>query len=265
MTPYVLALALALAAPYAASAETAAPVGGAPAEGLQVDEAAAAQHDYDPIEGFNRGVFWFNDQLDGYVLEPVAKGWDFVVPDPAKDSVTNFFRNVRFPINFGNNLFQGKIAEASGEVGRFAINTTVGVVGLFDPAAGWGLESHEEDFGQTLGYWGLGQGPYVVLPLFGPSSARDTVGLIGNIPMAVYPFFLDTIYTIGPTVVDTVNTRAQYLDEVDQAKEAAIDYYTFVRSAYLQRRAALVDDRAPAETETEVEKPNEDDLYFPEE
>lgn len=244
-----------------ASAQTGAAVAveGSAAEGLATDP-DAVQHDYDPWEGFNRGVFWFNDTLDVYVLEPAATGWDFVVPDPAQTAVANFFQNLRFPIHFGNNLFQGKVVDAGHDVGRFAVNTTVGVAGFFDPATDIGLRQSEEDFGQTLGWWGLGPGPYVVLPVFGASSARDAVGLAANYPMAVYPLFVDTIYTIGPNVVDAVNTRARFLDEVEQAKDAAVDYYTFVRSAYLQRRAALVEDRETTESTLE----DEEDLYFPE-
>ena len=240
------------------SAQSADSVGGVPADGLvgTVEDA----HDYDPWEGFNRGVFWFNDHLDVYVLEPTARGWDFVVPDRAQTSLANFFRNLRFPIHVGNNLFQGKVGDATHDVGRFAVNTTIGVAGFFDPATDFGIHQSDEDFGQTLGWWGVGSGPYVVLPVFGASTARDTVGLAANWPMAVYPFFVDTIYTIGPTVVETVNTRARYLETVEQAKDAAVDYYTFVRSAYLQRRAALVEDR----TITESPPHDEEDLYFPE-
>lgn len=248
-----------LASAGAAAAQSGDSIGGLPAEGLAVDVGEEG-HDQDPWEGFNRGVFWFNDHLDVYVLEPTARGWDFVVPDRAQTSIANFFRNLRFPIHFGNNLFQGKVEHAAHDVGRFAVNTTVGVAGFFDPATDLGIRQSEEDFGQTLGWWGMGTGPYVVLPVFGASTARDTVGLVANWPMAVYPFFVDTIYSIGPTVVETVNTRARYLETVEQAKEASIDYYTFVRSAYLQRREALVND----EEITETPAHDDDELYFPE-
>ncbi len=113
---------------------------GAPAEGLVAEEAPAARfEESDPWQGFNRKIFWFNDKLDVYVLEPVAKGYDFVVPDRAQTSVANFFRNVRFPVVLVNDLLQGKMNAAATEIGRFFVNTTVGVVGLFDPATGWGL------------------------------------------------------------------------------------------------------------------------------
>ena len=237
---------------------------GAPAEGLLVEEAPAARfEESDPWQGFNRKIFWFNDKLDVYVLEPVAKGYDFVVPDRAQTSVANFFRNVRFPVVLGNDLLQGKMNAAATETGRFFVNTTVGVVGLFDPATDWGLVSPEEDFGQTLGWWGAGTGPYLVLPIFGPSTIRDGAGILVDIPMSVAPFFVNSYILYGVRVLEVVNYRAQVLDTAAQAKEASVDYYTFMRNAYLQRREALVNDQTtPAATETP--SANEEDLYFPE-
>lgn len=219
--------------------------------------AEATSGDGDPIEGFNRGVFWFNDQVDIYVLEPTARGWHWLLPDPVERSVSNFFQNVRFPVFFANDVLQGKLQDAGVDVGRFAINTTVGVLGLFDPATGWGLEANIEDFGQTLGWWGMGPGPYVVLPLLGPSNPRDVIGIIVDIPLAVYPIFAPTYVTISPRVVEVVNTRAQFLDEVEQAKSASLDYYVFVKDAYAQRRKAEIDDQAvPTGAD-------QDDLYYP--
>ena len=237
---------------------------GAPAEGLIAEEAPAVRfEESDPWQGFNRGIFWFNDKLDVYVLEPVAKGYDFVVPDRAQTSVANFFRNVRFPVVLGNDLLQGKMNAAATETGRFFVNTTVGVVGLFDPATDWGLVSPDEDFGQTLGWWGAGTGPYLVLPIFGPSSIRDGAGILVDIPMSVAPFFVNSYILYGARVLEVVNYRAQVLDTAAQAKEASVDYYTFMRNAYLQRREALVNDQTtPAATETP--SANEEDLYFPE-
>src|SRR5262249_58556848 len=127
--------------------------------------------------------------------------------------------------------------------GRFLVNTTVGVAGFFDPATGWGMEQHNEDFGQTLGYWGVPPGPYLVLPFFGPSDPRDTVGLVADSFSRVYPYFIDFVYTFSASGTDIVNTRSQVLTEVDQAKAASLDYYVAVRNAYEQRRDALVHDR----------------------
>lgn len=197
----------------------------------------------DPIEPVNRAVFWFNDQVDVYVLEPVATGYDKITPGRVKKCVSNFFQNLRFPIVAVNNLLQGKAVYAASDVGRFAVNTVVGVAGFFDPASGWGLEQHNEDFGQTLGYWGVPPGPYLVLPLWGPSNPRDTVGLAADSVIAVYPWLISIEYTLAARAVDLINSRAQVLREVRDVKEASFDYYLAVRNAYMQRRIALVNDR----------------------
>ena len=199
--------------------------------------------DYDPWIRLNRGIFWFNDGADVYVLEPVAKGWHYVMPDRVETSVSNFFSNVRFPVIFINNLLQGKVGPAVIDFGRFAVNSTIGIGGLFDPATSWGLPRHNEDFGQTLGYWGIPPGPYLVLPLLGPSNPRDTAGLPVDYVFSVTPFLLSSFWWTGAGVVNIVNARAQIIDEVRNAKEASVDYYVFVRNAYYQRRVALVNDR----------------------
>jgi phospholipid-binding lipoprotein MlaA len=213
----------------------------------------------DPIESVNRKIFWFNDKLDVYVLEPVAKGWHFVLPDRVQTCITNFFYNLRFPIHTLNDTLQGKFKDAGIDVGRFLVNTTVGVAGFFDPATGWGLPMHWEDFGQTLGVWGAGSGPYLVLPLLGPSDIRDGAGLMVDSVSTIYPFFVDTYYVLGARAVEIVNTRAHYLDEIAKAKESALDYYVFVRNAYLQRRAGLINDYAAG-----TPAPTEEDIYHPE-
>jgi phospholipid-binding lipoprotein MlaA len=213
----------------------------------------------DPIEPVNRGVFWFNDKLDVYVFEPAARGWDWLMPDVVQRSVANFFDNIRFPVVAVNDLLQGKVVACGSDIGRFAINTTVGVLGFMDPAAGWGLEKHDEDFGQTLGVWRIPPGPYLVLPLLGPSNPRDTVGLVGDSFAAVYPWFVPWYYTIGPRAVDTVNFRSQMLDAVREAKRASVDYYAFVRDAYVQRRKRQVVDR------TEMSEEEQEELYYLEE
>jgi len=226
--------------------------------GLLCAPAGAAEgdrSDSDPIEGFNRGIFWFNDHVDTYVLVPVATVWDKVLPNRVQRSIANFFDNLRFPIVTVNNLLQAKFKNAASDVGRFVVNTTVGVAGFFDPASDWGLEKHNEDFGQTLGYWGVPPGPYLVLPILGPSDVRDGAGLVPDGFMAVYPWFVDIIYTVSARAVDVVNTRSQYLKEVEEAKAASLDYYTAVRNAYIQRRKSLVNDGA-ATTKEESE-----DLY----
>jgi phospholipid-binding lipoprotein MlaA len=212
----------------------------------------------DPIEGVNRKIFWFNDHVDAYVLEPVATGWAKVAPTRVRTSVANFFDNLRFPIVTVNDLLQAKPLAAGEDVARFGVNTTVGVLGFFDPATGWGLDKHEEDFGQTLGVWGVPGGPYVVIPLLGPSNLRDAAGLCVDYALSVTPFFVDEYILVGAQVVNAVDQRSLVLDEVREAKRSAFDYYVFVRDAYAQRRNALVEDsQAPSAATTE-------ELYHPE-
>jgi len=212
----------------------------------------------DPLECVNRKIFWFNDKVDVYVLAPVARGWEKVSPHCVRTSVSNFFGNLRFPIVTVNDLLQGKVKDGASDVGRFGVNTTVGVLGLFDPASGWGLVKHDEDFGQTLGVWGVPPGAYLVLPLLGPSDPRDAAGFAVDYALSVTPFFIDEAILWGAQVADTVNARSFVLKQVEDAKASAFDYYVFVRNAYLQRRRALVRDLA----ETSAEESEE--LYHPE-
>lgn len=196
----------------------------------------------DPIEPFNRSMFWFNEKVDDYVLAPVATGWDKVLPDPAQTSVANFNDNLRFPVNLANDLLQGKLMAGVKDVGRFFINSTAGLLGLFDPAKELGMPAHYEDFGQTLGVWGVPPGPYLVAPIYGSMNPRDLLGRFVDIPLAVLPMFVGRVVTLPLTFVDVVNTRSMLLDEVENAKAGAFDYYVFIRDAYGQRREALIND-----------------------
>lgn len=200
-------------------------------------------NNHDPLESVNRKIFWFNDKVDDYVLVPVATVWDTILPARVEKCLSNFFSNLHFPIVAGNGLLQGKFKQAGSDVARFAVNTTVGLAGFFDPASDWGLEEHNEDFGQTLGYWGVSPGPYLVLPFFGPSNPRDTVGLAADSFSTVYPFFVELEYVFAARATDLINTRAMVLTEVREFKAASFDYYVAVRNAYIQRRKALVHDR----------------------
>ena len=214
----------------------------------------------DPIEPVNRRIFWFNDKLDVYVLEPAARGWDWLMPDAVQRSVANFFDNVRFPIVAVNDLLQGKVVACGSDIGRFAVNTTVGVLGFMDPAGRLGpRRSTTRISGRRSESGGIPPGPYLVLPLLGPSNPRDTVGLLGDSFAAVYPWFVPWYYTIGPRAVDTVNFRSQMLDAVREAKRASVDYYAFVRDAYVQRRKRQVVDR------TEMTEEEQEELYYLEE
>ena len=144
------------------------------------DAGATAEQDnaHDPLEGFNRAMYTFNDKLDKYVLKPVAKGYHAVAPTPVRRSVANFFSNLHDPAVMLNNLLQGKPGQAASDLGRFMVNSTIGIFGLFDVSSKFGLPKHDEDFGQTLAVWGVGDGPYLVLPFFGPSNMRDAPALV---------------------------------------------------------------------------------------
>jgi len=204
----------------------------------------------------NRGIFWFNEQADRWVLEPVATGWDWVMPDPVQTALGKLFDNARFPIVFANDLLQAKPRQAAEDVARFVLNTTVGVAGLFDPASRLGLEANFEDFGQTLGYWGVPPGPYLVLPLVGPSSPRDTVGLAVDSATRVYPFFLDWWINLAITGTDRINQRALVLEMIREERKSAFDFYAFARSAHVQHRENLVKDSEQEPTDVS------DDLYY---
>ena len=218
---------------------------------------AWAEEDDDPWEGFNRAMFSVNDGLDRWVLEPVAKGWDFVMPDPLEQCFSNFFQNLRVPIQGVNGFLQGKPVNGASDIGRFTVNTTIGLAGFLDPATYIGLAKHEEDFGQTLGVWGVPNGPYLVIPLLGPSTVRDAGGLAVDSMMHPGWYYLDAAVTVGSRVFDTINTRALVLEDVQNARNAALDFYSFVRNGYLQRRHSLLLDEKDATREVD------DSLYFP--
>ncbi|WP_431821188.1 MlaA family lipoprotein [Burkholderia sp. F1] len=194
----------------------------------------------DPLEGFNRTVYKFNDTVDTYALKPVAKGYQYVVPQPVRDSVTNFFSNIGDVYIAANNLVQLRIADGVGDIMRVVINTVFGVGGLFDVATIAKLPKHTADFGVTMGRYGIPAGPYLVLPLLGPSTVRDAAGLgvdyVGNPLTYVKP---DGV-SYGLFGLNLVNTRSNLLGAGDVLEAAAIDKYSFVRNAYLQRRQMLI-------------------------
>jgi phospholipid-binding lipoprotein MlaA len=233
----LLAGALAAAAPSRAQ-----PVPEAVTEGETPEDEQRAV--WDPWQPMNRGIFAFNELLDRYLLDPVATGWDVVVPDPAQRGIANFFANAATPRRIANDLLQGKLGKAGDDFGRFAINTTFGIVGLFDPAGAEGIAPGDEDFGQTLGVWGTPAGPYLVLPLFGPSSPRDAAGLA--VDSAGSPEFYFVPWYVSSPVSGTrvINARSLVLETVRAEREAAFDFYSAVRSAYVQYRANQVRDRA---------------------
>lgn len=200
---------------------------------------------HDPLEPYNRATDSFNQLLDRALLKPLAQGYNAVTPAPVNKGVTNFFNNLSDIRSAINNLLQFKIGRAFSDVGRVAINSTVGILGLMDVASNMDMPRYNEDFGQTLGVWGMGSGPYIVLPLFGPSSGRDGVGLVVD-------WFADPVNYIEDDTVrwslnglDIIDTRADLLNASRVVDQAALDPYAFVRDAYLQRRENLVHDGNP--------------------
>ena len=199
----------------------------------------------DPWEGLNRKTFAFNESLDAAVIKPVAQGYVKVVPGFAREGVNNFFENLG-DIGTGlNNLLQGKPAEGASDLGRFLVNSVFGVFGLWDVATPIGLEKHYEDFGQTLGRWGVRPGPYFVIPLLGPSSARDAPAKAAD-PSWYYGSAIDSnAASWGLWILDKVNTRASLFQAEGVLQEAALDKYSFIRDAWLQRRRSQVYDSNP--------------------
>lgn len=200
----------------------------------------------DPWQGYNRSMYKFNDKVDRTVLKPAAKAYRAVTPDLVEQGISNFFSNLDDVGNSLNNLLQGKPVSAGSDLLRFTMNSTLGIAGLFDVATPSGLIKHNEDFGQTLGVWGVPSGPYVVLPLLGPCTAR---GMVGKVPdyYTYYPWiYLDHVATANSvTALSAINLRARLLAlESIVATDKFFDPYATVRDAYLERRQYLVDDRS---------------------
>ena len=199
----------------------------------------------DPLEPMNRAVFRFNDGLDNAVLQPVARAYQAVLPEPLRIGVSNFFSNLDDLWIGLNNVLQGKVADGVQDWARFVFNSTFGVLGIFDVSSDFNLPKHNEDFGQTLGRWGVGSGPYLVLPLFGPSSVRDGSGFVLDSSADVVRN-LDHVPTRNTLYATRlVNTRANLLGTSAVLEGAALDKYRFFRDAYFQRRRDLIYDGNP--------------------
>ncbi len=201
----------------------------------------------DPFERVNRAVFSFNETADEYVIKPVAEAYKFVLPEFVRTGVTNFFSNINDVLIAANNLLQGKPSNAASDIGRFLVNSTIGILGLFDVATDMGLDKNREDFGQTLGVWGVADGPYMVLPFFGASNARDTVGLVVDIEtdFMLNTNKLDSDEKLAVNGLRVINRRADLLDAGQLLEDAAFDKYSFVRDGYIQRRRSQVYDGEP--------------------
>jgi phospholipid-binding lipoprotein MlaA len=202
----------------------------------------------DPIEPFNRAMYRFNDVMDKALITPIAKGYRAITPAPVDTGITNFFGNLGDVGSAVNSLLQFKLKQAASDIGRVLVNSTVGVLGFFDVASKMNLEKHGEDFGQTLGAWGVGPGPYIVWPLIGPSSGRDSVGMVGD-------WFTDPVNYVEhvPTRntlrgVRAIDKRADLLGASRVMEEAALDEYELARDAYLQKRENDVHDGNPPDS-----------------
>ncbi|WKZ57123.1 MAG: VacJ family lipoprotein [Bdellovibrionota bacterium] len=216
-------------------------------------DASADEIPWDPFEPVNRKIYWFNDNVDRAVIEPVAKGYRDIVPDPIKEMVNNFFENLRYPVYLVSDVAQLKFDQVGEHTARFMLNSTLGVGGLFDVAARHGHEVHVEDTGTALAYWGMPAGPYLVLPFLGPSNVRDALGLLAD-------NFLNPLYWVayksddagtsdrvayGSTALRVIHSRYELLDAVETTREGSLDPYTFIQSSYYQYREGLVYDGEP--------------------
>ena len=206
----------------------------------------------DPYQGMNRQVYAFNKAVDETVLRPVAQGYQAIVPDFVDDAISNFFGNLNDIQNAINNFLQLKITDSFEDVGRLAINSTIGVAGLIDIASGVGIPKHAEDFGQTLGRWGVSPGPYLVLPFFGSSSVRDTIGTGVDYLTDPMLFIGDDLLEFSLKGVRVIDRRSDLAGAERIVGAAALDEYNFVRDAYLQRRRSQVyDGDAPFQPQDE--------------
>lgn len=201
----------------------------------------------DPLEPVNRGLFTFNLALDKAVVRPIARGYETVIPEPVRTGVRNFLRNLNAPVVFANDLLQGEMARAGTTIGRLVVNSSVGIGGVLDPASRLGLPYHAEDLGQTLAVWGVGEGPYLMLPLLGPSSLRGVAGRVGD-------YFLDPLNywtrNSGRRITDyapwgrlalgIIDQRSRNYRQLEEMEERSLDFYAMARSSYRQGRAAAI-------------------------
>lgn len=227
---------LALAAEADAQADVAQRPAGAPPPDTQIEE-------YDPWEPFNEGMFEFNRALDRWVLKPVAKGYRKVLPEQVEEWIDNGFTNIRFVPRFVNCALQGKFAGAGRELARFVLNSTLGIGGLGDVAKRepFNLQPCKEDTGQTLGVWGIGPGPYLILPFLPPLTVRDAIGYFADGAMDPLAYFIPFIWDqLGMKAGDTINNRALNIDLYQGFEEATVELYSALRNAYLQRRLKLI-------------------------
>ncbi|MDH5612259.1 MAG: VacJ family lipoprotein [Gammaproteobacteria bacterium] len=214
----------------------------------------------DPFESFNRSMYSFNEKLDKYAMKPIAEGYQAITPDPVDRGITNFFSNLDDVLVLINDLLQLKIDDAIATSARIVFNTTFGLLGIMDVATDFGIPKHNEDFGQTLGYWGVGSGPYLVLPFFGPSNIRDTVGFATDVTELDFVYDdMSTDHAYSLLSLKYIDKRADLLKAKDIVDETALDPYAFIRDGWIQRRKNQVfDGNAPEENPDDL---FEDDLF----
>jgi phospholipid-binding lipoprotein MlaA len=210
---------------------------------------------HDPLEPFNRGVYQFNDAVDVAVIKPVAIAYQDVVPQPVRLGVGNFFNNLQDAWSFVNNTLQFKGQAAADSLARFGVNTFIGLGGVLDVASDFNIERHTNDFGHTLGSWGVGPGPYVVIPIFGPSTVRDTLARVVDIKGDLSALVSNVPLRNTATAVRLVDRRAVLLQATSMLEEAALDKYTFTRDSYLQRRRSVIYDGNPPEEDVTEPEP----------
>ncbi len=227
---------------------------------------------WDPIEPVNRGIFWFNDKVDVYVLEPVSDVYDYVLPDGVKNTVGNFFSNLKAPVRIVNSFLQLEGEQGATQFARFCINTTAGAGGLFDVASEWGVNEAKEDFGVTLGTYGVPAGPYLVLPFLGPSNIRDAVGKVGDAFLDPF-FYTGSVIDHDPTAdavtygakgLEVVQTRYELDPAIETSRKSSLDRYLFVQNAYYQIRNGRIKDGHAVEKAdgSGVEGSGEEELSF---
>ena len=200
-----------------------------------------APNENDPYEEVNRSLYSFNENLDKVILEPVADSYDFILPEILQTGVQNFFNNANYPITIANQLLQGKLSESLEGLVRFTINTTIGIGGLFDPASNLGFELKNEDFGQTLGVWGINQGPYLMSPILGPYTLRHAIGdLVDNVfnPLT---YIDDTVTKYSFKIIEKVQDRSD-LSVLEEELYSSFDPYQYIRDSYIQNRTYKIED-----------------------
>ncbi len=221
--------------------------------------------DADPLEPFNRKMYAFNDSLDRAVLEPVAKGYRAVTNEPVRAGVRNFLDNLKEPVTFANEVLQGNPVAAAGTLGRFVINTTVGIAGVFNPASAVGIARTEEDFGQTLGVWGVASGPYLVLPFVNASSPRDLGGNIFDAainPVNYAEFEGEDAFNIGSRILGVASSRERNLELIADVRKTQLDPYTTLRRFHIQNRERQIGGEAPQELQNQIEEVPDYELEF---